>query len=382
MLKKTVNPKSMKKENKRVILRYLVENGPCSRGAVAEKTGLAHSAVWRITDELLKEGLIEEKGLMSGKRRKATVYGPTRAFVTSVIYNVEVMETLVAIGYLDGFWKIVEKFPTPEKFEDFKAAVESSFKTVQSTYPLNVEISKIVFSVPGMVNSKEKILIHAPNLNWRMIDFQKAFKDLELDVLVENDANLSLFAEHFFSHDVKESEVSFFLYLGEGIGGAVSVGGNIVRGKDSAAGEIGHVILNLEDLKEVEYFLSVSRLISRIEGYTELDGNSLEEKYHFLKRMWFTGDGNAKKALEHYLYNMAIVMRNVIYLLNPGIIILGGLINDLWETFGPYIKRHLERMVEKEIFTGIIRDTIFKDVPPSLVGGNILVIEDFLRNLI
>jgi hypothetical protein len=59
---------------------------------------------------------------------------------------------------------------------------------------------------------------------------------------------------------------------------------------------------------------------------------------------------------------------------------LGGLINDIYETFGPYIRRELETITEKEILAGVvIRDSIFKEVPPSLVGGNVLLIEHFLK---
>ncbi|MDI6862542.1 MAG: ArsR family transcriptional regulator, partial [Pseudothermotoga sp.] len=88
------------------------------------------------------------------------------------------------------------------------------------------------------------------------------------------------------------------------------------------------------------------------------------------------------KILEDYLHHVAVVLRDLVYFLNPDVIILGGLINDIYETFGPYIRRELETITEKEILTGVvIRDSIFKEVPPSLVGGNVLVIENVLKTL-
>jgi predicted NBD/HSP70 family sugar kinase len=89
-----------------------------------------------------------------------------------------------------------------------------------------------------------------------------------------------------------------------------------------------------------------------------------------------------KEILEDYLHHVAIVLRNIVYFLNPDVIVLGGLINDIYETFGPYIRRELETITEKEILAGVvIRDSIFKEVPPSLVGGNVLLIEHFLKTL-
>lgn len=255
----------MKQENKRMILRYLIESGPHSRVEIAKKTGLAQSAIWRIVEELINEGLIEEKGMATGRRRRAVTYGPTRSFVTAIIYNVEVLETLVAVGFLDGTWRIVERFPTPRVFEEFKEKVKESYENILRTHTLNESISKLVFSLPGIVNTEKRLLIHAPNLGWRDVDFQKEFEGLGFDVMVENDSNLSLLAEEFFSQDVKSSSVSFFLYFGEGIGGAISVNGSIVRGKNFAAGEIGHVVLDISSNREVEDFLSISKLIAEVE---------------------------------------------------------------------------------------------------------------------
>jgi predicted NBD/HSP70 family sugar kinase len=202
-----------------------------------------------------------------------------------------------------------------------------------------------------------------------------------MEVFVENDANLSLLAEQFFSKDMKKSKVAFFLYFGEGIGGAISVDGNIVRGKNSAAGEIGHVILD-GDNSEIERLLSVSGLINKVQSWVGTGENTIGEKFQQLKRLWFLGQKDVKEILEDYLHHVAIVLRNIVYFLNPDVIVLGGLINDIYETFGPYIRRELETITEKEILAGVvIRDSIFKEVPPSLVGGNVLLIEHFLKTL-
>ncbi|KHC90218.1 MULTISPECIES: ROK family protein, partial [unclassified Thermotoga] len=207
------------------------------------------------------------------------------------------------------------------------------------------------------------------------------FEGLGFDVMVENDSNLSLLAEEFFSQDVKSSSVSFFLYFGEGIGGAISVNGSIVRGKNFAAGEIGHVVLDISSNREVEDFLSISKLIAEVEKKVNLQGEFLEEKFRYLKRLWFSGEERVRKIMDNYLRCVAVVLKNVIYFLNPGVIVLGGIVNDLWETFGSFIKKELEKITDREIADVLIRDTIFKEVAPSLVGGNVLVIEEFLKSV-
>jgi len=85
--------------------------------------------------------------------------------------------------------------------------------------------------------------------------------------------------------------------------------------------------------------------------------------------------------MEEFLQYVAVVLKNIIYFLNPGVIVLGGVVNDLWDTFGSFIKRELEKITDREIADVLIRDTIFKEISPSLVGGNVLAIEEFLRQI-
>jgi len=174
-----LNPISMKRENKKLILRYLIERGQSSRMEIVRHTKLAQSAIWRIMNELVNEGLVQERGFTTGKRRKPVIYGPARSFITSVVYNVEVLETLVAIGFLDGSWKVIERFPTPPNFELFKESVKMSFEKIVKEKTIRKDITKIVFSLPGMVNYEKKLLIFAPNLNWKNIDFQAGVRGSE-----------------------------------------------------------------------------------------------------------------------------------------------------------------------------------------------------------
>jgi len=378
---KKLNPVSMKKENKRIILRYLMEKGKASRAELSKETGLAQSAVWRLIGELEDNGLLEVVGISTHIGRSSVIYGPTKSFVTSIIFNVEIAETLVGVGYLDGSWEIVDSFDTQKDFEKFRNMVINSFEKITKEYPTRNHISKVVFSLPGIVNYENKTLICAPNLNWRNIDFGKEFMELGIEIFIENDANLSMLAERFFSPDVKNSKVAFFLYFGEGIGGALLVNGNIVRGRNSAAGEIGHVSFCEEEL---ERYLSLMRLLETSENAIDKSGaknNTLQEKFHYLKSLWSEGNEETKKALESYIKHLAITLRNIIYFINPDVIILGGLINDMHETFGNLIEEELYRVLDKTLFNTVIRDTIFEDVPPSLVGANVLVLEHFLRIL-
>jgi predicted NBD/HSP70 family sugar kinase len=104
-------------------------------------------------------------------------------------------------------------------------------------------------------------LCYAPNLKWKNIDFKEVFGEKDFEIMVENDSKLSLLAESFYSSDIKNSSNAFFLYLGEGVGGAIFINGRMIRGMNSAAGEIGNTLLRICDgLVEVEKLLSIANL--------------------------------------------------------------------------------------------------------------------------
>jgi len=174
------------------------------------------------------------------------------------------------------------------------------------------------------------------------------------------------------------------LYFGKGIGGAILVNGSIVRGENSAAGEIGHVSFNGKNC-EIESSLSVLKLIDNLKPWLGNEEQQLAQKVEKIRDLLLSKEDSEKRALEEvlqkYFFNIASAIRNITYLLNPDIIILGGLVNTMYEMFGSYIEKELDSILERDVFDTKIRDTVFKEVPPSLVGGNVLVLEDFLKSL-
>lgn len=381
---KKIDPKSMKKMNKQLVLRYLVEHGPSSRTELVAKTGLANSAVWRIIEELVDQGFIEQKEyFMKTSTKKAAIYGVARNFMTCLIVDVQVLQTTVALGFLDGSWEILETFKT-SNFEEFKHRIDEFLSEKTLNHLLGKKRkNRIVFSVPGIVDSQKSKLLYAPNLKWHDVDFKEQFGKKTFEVIVDNDSNLSLLAESFFSNDIKDSNNAFFLYLGEGIGGAILINGRIVKGSNFAAGEIGHTILQVkDDIVEVETLLSISKLVEEFERIkTNTPEGCLKERFDYVVKAWLSGDKAARKLLESFLNNLVLVLRNVGYLINPQIIVFGGSVNNLWENFGPVIQRKISKIDDYGFLKGIVfRDTIFKNVSPSLPGCNVAAVNRILED--
>ncbi len=94
----------------------------------------------------------------------------------------------------------------------------------------------------GFVDATQSIVYYAPNINWRGEPFREHLSQLlpGLDITIDNDANAAGWAEYRFGVGRGCTDMTL-LTIGTGVGGAVIVDGNLLRGAYGAAGEIGHL---------------------------------------------------------------------------------------------------------------------------------------------
>lgn len=101
-----------------------------------------------------------------------------------------------------------------------------------------------------------------------------------------------------------------------------------------------------------------------------------------MQRAWLSLDEVAKELIQEFIKNLAIVIRNVGYTLNPEIIVFGGSVSNLWETFGTLIQKEIAKLDEYGFLKNtIFRDTLFKETSASLLGCNVLAINKFLEDM-
>ncbi len=188
------------------------------------------------------------------------------------------------------------------------------------------EILKAIFDLVGQY-SREPIGISSAGVEisgrivWALnMDFDnvplKAMlkKEFGVRVEVENDANCAGLAElHYGAGKGKKNFV--MLTLGTGIGGAVIIDGKLYKGR-GAAGEPGSMLMK-GDIYEHLASGSAQSLLAKKHGFSEI--GHLE-----LQRLAERGDARARKVFEELGENLGVGIKNIIYLLDPEMIVLGG----------------------------------------------------------
>ena len=103
------------------------------------------------------------------------------------------------------------------------------------------QVTAIGLGAAGFVDSARATMLFAPNLAWRDEPLKQRVEErLRREVVVENDANASAWAEARFGAARGYRDV-MLVALGTGIGAAILIGGELYRGRWGMAGEPGHV---------------------------------------------------------------------------------------------------------------------------------------------
>ena len=105
------------------------------------------------------------------------------------------------------------------------------------------DIESLGIGIPGTVNYKRGIVEYANNLDFVNVPFAALLKQyFSIPVYCENDARAAAFGEYIAGAG-KNSHSMILMTLGTGVGGGIIFDGKIWHGMNSAAGEIGHMVI-------------------------------------------------------------------------------------------------------------------------------------------
>jgi glucokinase len=201
---------------------------------------------------------------------------------------------------------------------------------------------------PGSVDFESGRVIFAANLGWEDVPVKRELeKRLDLSVTVENDCNCCV--QGIYATELESKPRSVVgVFLGTGIGGGLILDGELYTGTNRMAGEVGHMVLEVGGPKCscgnrgcFEALASRSAIFRRIqtavkEGQktvlTDLLGGDLKDmRSRDLLRAIKQGDKFVEKVVEEAAEYTGIAVANLINLLTPEVVILGGGIIDALE---------------------------------------------------
>lgn len=157
--------------------------------------------------------------------------------------GIDIGGTKVAGGVVDGSGTVLARArrDTPHRSKSPRVVEDTIASVVEELRGLHPEVAAVGIGAAGFVAEDRATVVFAPHLSWRNEPLRDQLGDrLGLPLVVDNDANASIWAEYRFGAGRGESHL-VMVNLGTGIGGGIVLGGQVVRGRHGIAGEFGHM---------------------------------------------------------------------------------------------------------------------------------------------
>lgn len=208
------------------------------------------------------------------------------------------------------------------------------------------DVDAMAVGVPGRVDPHTGLVMDAPGLGWQNLSLQqKLFRFLPFPCVVENDITMALIAE-ITGGKAQGQEDVVFLAIGTGVGSAILANGQMIGGSDSSAGEIGYCIFEGDLKTPVE---NPDGQFGMLEN--KMSGRALAENtaaFGISPQVLFAeydhSDAARRKVVDHFLRRLSIAIANMVNILNPNMVILGGGVSESLEGFLNGIRQQVSQL--------------------------------------
>ncbi len=272
-------------------------------------------------------------------------------------FGVDIGGTTIKFGLFRTDGTLLEKWEIPTDTSDSGKHILSDI--VASVHGKMVEkdltkeqVQGIGIGVPGSVD-RSGVVNRAVNLGWGVVPIEQELSELSgMFVKAANDANVAALGEYWMGSG-REYDSIVMVTLGTGIGGGVIIDGKILTGANGAGGEIGHIVVNEQEIEAcgcghygcIEQYASATgivRMAKRTLANTAEDtplkgfGDSLTAKDIF--DLAKEGDKTACEIIEDVCGLLGATIAQICCVVDPDAVIIGGGVSKAGQILIDYLQ--------------------------------------------
>lgn len=340
----------LRHHNLGAVLEILHLEGPTARSELTARTGLNRSTIGRLIAELSAAELVTEGAApkQSGPGRPSHIVAahPSKAPALAVEITIDTITaaligmggTILARAEISGDWTAA----SPE---------EAAFEVGCLVGPLAEDMAGSIVgacvAVPGIVRQEDGFLHFAPNLGWSdvvLAELIGAQLPHPLQVMVGNEANLGAFAEH--RRNLPDVRDLVYVHADVGIGLGIISNGQQLTGSRGYASEGGHMTVRHDGAAcrcgatgcwETE--VGEEALLRHTFGEEHKPGRVAVEA---LAKRLTDGDERSLAGVAEVGHWLGVGIADLANLLNPEVVVLGGIYTTLFEWLEDSLSDSLE----------------------------------------
>lgn len=354
-----------------VVIEAYLQHGMLSRSDLAELTGISRSAITEITQNLLGMGLLQEFPVIQEKQGRGRPAVSLRFSASHGYFvGVSVTGTSSPVILADMQGKIAGEYEIPPSETPEKTASTIRRAMQQLLRQTGVSPARLLgigIAVTGVIDERAGLCRYSAALNWRDVPIARLVREATgVDTYVGNDANAVAIGEKLFGR-ARDLRHFSSLILGGNIGCAHYIEGNLFRGYDGGAGEIGHVTL---DVNGPRCRCGKSGCLDTFAGGIAMQATAKEaglacESVHDLEALAAVGNAEAMAILRRGGQALGLAVASLIQINNPGCVLFADV-----EGFG------------KGIFQATTRQVIENNILPRFLASTEIIFHQVERSFL
>ncbi|MBX5230409.1 ROK family transcriptional regulator [Rhizobium sp. NLR9b] len=342
-------------------LRVLRRDVPLSRADIARELNVTRATVGNSIKQLLAENLVidlNESAEANGAGRPGALVSLNPAgayFIGLDISSAEINAVLIDFSMRVVAKRIVsiaDRYHEPKRVIELLAALPKELVDVSKVRASRVR--GVCISAPGIVRDGK--IISAPWLSWRDVDVVSAMSEAMKPSLPLQICNDAVALASAVAADSSESDLSdvLLLLLAQGIGSAHLRQGRVVEGAHGLGGEVGHMVMGGRPGMAATHTFEILAGYQRFLPFIE---NGVPIPEGLAKLVTREGSPALDQALHEWALGLATGILNLIHILDPKTIVLGGPLAVLY----PKVAERVESLLSENLVHGF-------NVPPISVA--------------
>lgn len=316
---------ALRSSNRRRLLQLLSTEGELTQAQLARGSGLAAATVSNIVRELVADGHVDVSELGRGKLVRL-------ARSTGLVLGVDYGHRHITVAIADRAHNILaerrrEIEPNLPAHDGLTLAAQLYQDTLRE---LDTPASSVIgagMGLPAPIDFRTGE-VGSPSIlpGWVSVNVVRlASGHFGVPVLVDNDANLGAIAELYWGAG-KQVQNLAYVKLSEGVGAGLVAGGQVVRGRDGTAGEIGHIstdefgaLCRCGNRGCVETVVAARRVVELLEPSLGSDLTIAE-----VVKLARAGNNLCLRVLADTGRQAGLAIANLCNVYNPELVVIGG----------------------------------------------------------
>ncbi|MEI0580353.1 ROK family protein [Brachyspira pilosicoli] len=367
-----------KEKTLRNILRECIKKERFTSIDIVESLKLSKPTVNESLDILFRNDFITKENFTEGMvGRKAQIWKTTLHKKKSLAIDIDFNLVKISIIDMAGNYYNYKEYKKTVNNNNFFNVISFVVNDYRNKYKESNEIKRLGISIPGNISFDRKNILYATNLGLENINISNLENELNLEIILENEANSAVLGEFFLSKEADKNNYMLISISNFGVGGGQIVDGKLLKGAHRLAGEIGHFTIIMDG----EPCSCGNRgCFERYASYEGLKNIMKKEKLDFddINKLFESYDKKSEKVIKEYCKFLGRGIRSLLSIYDSNKIILSGKMTDYWDRIYPYIQKEIfENNNFYSKFNILLLKSKFGD-KASLIGVGLINFFDFL----